>query len=63
MILEQLGQQYDFHTSCADLAAVSDLSALKLLNLMKYLNRDDVVGISFASLNAVYAGSGKTVQF
>ena len=62
MILEQLGQQYDFHTSCADLAAVSNLSAIEAIKFNeKYLIRDDVVGISFASLGGVYASSGKTV--
>ena len=61
MILAELGQKYDFQTACADLAAVSDLTAAEAIAFNdKILIRDDVVGISFASLAGTYA-DGKTV--
>ena len=62
MILEQLGQPYYFATACADLAAISDLTPREAINFNeKPLTRDDAVGISYATLNAIYADSGKTV--
>jgi len=63
MILAQLGQ-YDpnnFQTACADLAAISNLSSAEAIKFNdKILIRDDVVGISFASLAGEYA-DGSTV--
>lgn len=61
MILAELGQPYDFQTSSADLAAISNLSAAEAIKFNdKILIRDDVVGISFATLSATYV-NGKTV--
>jgi ribosome-binding factor A len=63
MILAEL-DQYDpnnFQTACADLSVISDLSPAEALRFNdKILIRDDVVGISFASLAATYA-DGDTV--
>jgi len=65
MILAELGQ-YDpanFQTSCADLAAISDLSAAEAIRFNdKILIRDDVVGISFSSLAAEYADGGTVLS-
>lgn len=61
MILAELGQPYDFQTASADLAAISNLSAAEAIKFNdKILIRDDVVGISFATLSATYS-NGKTV--
>jgi hypothetical protein len=65
MILAQLGQ-YDpnnFQTASADLAAISDLSASEAIRFNdKILIRDDLVGISYASLTAQYKDGGTVIS-
>jgi hypothetical protein len=65
MILAQLGQ-YDpnnFQTACADLAAISNLSSAEAIKFNdKILIRDDLVGISYASLTAQYKDGGTVIS-